>query len=120
MDWFAILTSPSASLIVAGAMGGICRWGTLALTTKKLEMTQGLVTVMLGAILGYYASPSFEGTVRGFFPTLSVDPDKFPTFVAFVTGVGGITVIAFIIDLWTRAQRQPEPPPAVDPVPPKP
>jgi hypothetical protein len=99
---------------VAGAMGGVTRWLYVILVDKKMAISQGVSTVILGAILGYYASPNFVGAAEAMldFGHLSTNPDRMPTFTAFLTGVTGIGVVGLVIDLlgaW-RKKLIPEPP----------
>lgn len=103
-----LFTRPGVQLIVAGGMGGIVRWISIVLTTKKMSTREGLATVLLGAILGYYASPLLQDWIGGALAGFVKDPERMPTFVAFVTGFGGMIIVGLLIDLFSKLR----PPPA--------
>lgn len=112
-----ILGSPGTSLVVAGGMGGIARWLFVILVDRKMAVPQGVGTVLLGAILGYYVSPNFEGLVAPILSGFSTDPARLPVFAAFSTGVGGVGVVGFIIDWWANRRKKLTQEPSVDPAP---
>lgn len=118
MDFLTMIAQqPGTPLIVAGALGGVARWLFVILIDKKMAISQGLGTIVLGAILGYYVSPNFEGLTNLMFSSFTADPSRLPSFSAFATGVGGVGVVGFIIDWWTNRIKKPNPEPGVDPTP---
>lgn len=96
----AFVSVPGVQLVIGGGMGGIARWLFL-----QTSWRQGLIAIILGAILGYYVSPQFEPLMAGALAGFAADPEKLPAFAAFATGVGGIGIIGFIID-WVNYRRK--------------
>lgn len=113
----AILTAPGTSLVIAGGLGGVARWLYVILLDKKMAMTQGIATTVLGAILGYYLSPNFVGIASSALAAFSQDPGKLPTFTAFSTGVAGVGVVGLGLDWMSTLRKKLIPETPVDPVP---
>lgn len=84
-DWWHSATA----LAVAGALGGVVRW-----LTFKERWQDGLISIVVGAICAVYVTP---WTVS----LLNVPASEQATnLAAFVTGVGGIGVVGFLIQFW--------------------
>ena len=117
MEFLALIAAAhDTPLIVAGGIGGIARWLFVILVDKKMALRQGLATVLLGAILGFF-SPNFEGLVVPILSGFSADPSRLPAFVAFITGIGGVGVVGLVIDWWSNRGKKLNQEPDVDPTP---
>lgn len=108
----AIFSAQGVQLVIGGAMGGVARWFFL-----RVKIWDGLSAVVLGAILGYYASPILEPMMAGALSGFATDPAKLPAFAAFATGVLGIALVGFAIDWFQAKAKQLTKEGSVDPIP---
>lgn len=94
-SFFHWLASDPGKAALAGAAGGIVRWVTLRDNWKE-----GLTALLVGAVCAVYIAPFIEPILA---PTLnSVAPDADVTALsAFITGLGGIGIAGFLLDLIT-------------------
>lgn len=109
MDWLIlILAHPGVHLSLSGAFGGIARWLMIIILDKKMAIRQGIATVLLGGILGFFVTPQAGPAISEAFELVfrsPPDPEKAPIFNAFLLGVLGVLVIGFAIDTvtsWTQ------------------
>lgn len=87
------LASEPAMLAIAGAAGGVVRWITLRNNWKE-----GLPALIVGAVCAVYLAPFIEPLIAT--PLNAVAPDADVTsLAAFITGLGGIGMAGFMIDL---------------------
>lgn len=118
-----ILSAPGVHLSLSGAFGGVARWLMIIIMDKKMAIRQGIATVFLGGIVGFFVTPQAGPGIGAAFEFVfrsPPDPEKAPIFNAFLLGVLAVAVIGFAIDTfatWTKRKL------AVDepvPTPPKP
>lgn len=93
------LSGPAGQLAVAGAAGGIVR--SITLRERPLE---GLGSLIVGMVCSIYVSPLAQVVFEPLLGKLFAKPDALSTFSGFVTGVGGMAVVGFVLDMW-RARR---------------
>lgn len=98
-DFFG-LEPEKAQLLVAGALGGLVRWLTL-----KDNWKDGLISVAVGGLCAAYISPLAVPALTPFLGNVGITTDSVVGLSGFLTGIGGITASAFIIDVW-RARRK--------------
>lgn len=91
IDW---ITNERASLIVAGALGGLIRWVTL-----REHWQNGLISIVVGAICALYLSPLAEPLFRPFLVGLELDDSARSGFSGFVVGIGGIGIVGIVLDV---------------------
>lgn len=85
---------------IAGALGGVVRWMTL-----REHWTDGLISVVVGAICAVYLSPLAYPIIDVVLRNIVADMAARASISAFMVGIGGIGVVGFVMDLW-RAQRK--------------
>lgn len=94
------ITGPGGQVALAGAMGGLVK--SITLRERPLE---GIGSLVVGCACSIYVSPLalvlFEPTVG----KIITRPGALDTFAGFVTGVGGMAVVGFVLDVW-RARRK--------------
>jgi len=95
MSWERIeawIFSDTAAAAVAGALGGLVRWITL-----KENWKEGATTLIVGAICAVYLGPLIAPVLE---PVIGqIAPHEGAVgFTAFLTGIGGISLSALIID----------------------
>lgn len=117
MDWLAILTAPGVQISVAGGFGGISRWLFIIIMDRKMGFQQGMATILLGGILGFFVSPHMGNALASlpFMDGLATDSDKLPTFNAFALGILGVAVIGYAIDWANKRKEKLDGEPAVTP-----
>jgi hypothetical protein len=95
MEW---LDTEPGKAAVAGALGGIVRWVTL-----RHNWREGSFTLIVGSIcamyLGPVALPIVEGTIGKIVPQGDMSG-----LSSFLVGIGGISLSAFIIDIFDRTR----------------
>lgn len=87
-------------LLIAGALGGVVRWLTL-----RDHWTDGLISIVVGAICAVYISPLALPALVPTLGNIGVSSDSVGSLSGFLIGIGGITVSGLIMDLW-RARRK--------------
>ena len=90
-----------SQLVLAGALGGLVRWLTL-----KDNWRDGAISVVVGAICSAYVSPLALPALTPFLGNIGILPESAIGLSGFVTGVGGITLSGFVIDIWRARRRQ--------------
>jgi hypothetical protein len=100
-EWFLamadrVIFDDAARLALAGAAGGIVRWATLRHNWKE-----GAAALVIGALCAVYLSPVAESLVYSALPFLEKlgPPDRSSGLAPFLTGLGGITLTGFLIDV---------------------
>lgn len=93
-DWIA---NDSSRALLAGVLGGVVRWLSL-----REHWKDGIVSIVVGGICAVYISPLI---VPWLAPAAGAPSIQMMSLAAFITGIGGIGVVGFVIDLW-RAWRQ--------------
>lgn len=104
-DWLGM---DKAQLLIAGAFGGVVRWLTL-----RAHWSDGLIAIIVGALCSLYMSQLAMPIVAPFLTNLHVEPESMIGFSGFLTGMGGLSLAGFVIDLFRFAakfRRQAEPP----------
>lgn len=97
---YSWLTGPGGQVALAGALGGLVK--SITLRERPLE---GIGSLIVGCACSVYVSPL---ALVVFEPTLGkiiTRPGALDTFAGFVTGVGGMAVVGFVVDVW-RARRK--------------
>ena len=97
---FDFLGGDKAQLLIAGALGGIVRWMTL-----RDHWTDGLISMVVGALSAMYLSPLAVPTLIPWLGNISVAPENVGPLSGFLLGIGGITVSGFFIDAWRLRKR---------------
>lgn len=93
--FLAWLASEPGKAALAGAAGGLVRWITL-----RDSWREGVPALVVGAACAVYVAPFLEPLLST--PLGAVAPDGDVTaLAAFVTGLGGIGITGFLIDLIT-------------------
>ena len=87
-------------LVVAGALGGLVRWLTL-----RDHWTDGLVSIVVGAICSLYVSPLALPALSPLLGNIGMPLDSVTGLSGFLVGIGGITASGFFIDLWRARKR---------------
>lgn len=101
MSWdFSWLASSTFKLIVAGALGGVVRWLTL-----KERWSDGLISVIVGAITAVYVGPAARPILRPLIDFTGIDLEAASSLMGFLIGIGGILVSGFFIDFWKLRQK---------------
>lgn len=90
--WYWLASDPGKAAL-AGALGGLVRWITLRDSWKE-----GIPALALGAICAVYIGPVVEPFLEA--PISGMAPEADITaLAAFLTGIGGIGVAGFIMDV---------------------
>lgn len=100
MNLWETLLSERSWTILAGALGGVVRWVTLAEGWRK-----GTASVIVGAICAAYLSPLVLPAMTPILGGFVGDEANRAGFSGFIIGLAGITVAGFIIDfmaMWTK------------------
>ncbi|TXH09168.1 MAG: hypothetical protein E6R03_17160 [Hyphomicrobiaceae bacterium] len=100
------------STAVAGGFGGVARWGLVIVLDRRMAISQGLATVMLGGIFGHFFSPYISTQALLNMIGVQADPEKIPTLNAFVLGLIIVGAAGAILD-WRFTKKKP---PADEPV----
>lgn len=95
LEW---LFSVDGRASVAGALGGVVRWITL-----REHWTDGLASLLVGAICAMYLGPLVAPMLNPFIGKIAPGSDG-GGFSSFVVGLGGISFSGFLIDV-IRARR---------------
>lgn len=98
LDWWT--QNEKVQLVLAGALGGIVRWATL-----RDHWTDGLISVIVGAICAVYISPLALPELIPFLGNVGVSSDSVGGLSGFLIGIGGVSVSGLIMDAW-RARRK--------------
>jgi hypothetical protein len=96
-EWLTSLLVPDAArLALAGAAGGMVRWATL-----RHNWREGAAALVIGALCAVYLSPVAESLVYSALPFLEKmgNPSRAGALAPFLTGLGGITLTGFLIDV---------------------
>lgn len=88
------LLAPSGQAALAGAAGGFVR----ALTLRE-KLQEGVASLIVGAFCAIYAAPLTLGVIGPVLRSL-IKPDALDGFCAFATGVCGMAVVGFLLDMW--------------------
>jgi len=98
--WQWLTSNAGGQAALAGAAGGFVRALTLRETFKE-----GSASLFVGALCAMYAAPLTLGAIG---PVLShlIKPDALDGFCAFATGIGGMAVVGFVLDLWKSYRKQ--------------
>lgn len=99
-DFLNLTGTAVGKLAIAGALGGVVRWLTL-----KEKWTDGLVSVVVGAITSVYVGPAAFPLLKPLIDFAGVEHEAAVGLSGFLIGVGGILVSGFLIDVW-RARRK--------------
>lgn len=83
-------------LLLFGALGGVVRWGV-----NKEKPVDGVVGVILGAIIGLTLQPVAADWLAGYVVIDQADPGAAKRSGAFLLGVAGVWPIQFGLD-WMR------------------
>lgn len=94
------LLTEKAQVIISGTLGGVVRWLTL-----RERCTEGLVSVIVGAICAVYLGPLVEPILKPFVQVILTEQISRSSFTGFIVGIGGITFAGFVIDV-VRAKRR--------------
>jgi hypothetical protein len=88
------------SAAIAGALGGVVRW-----ITQRNDWREGFAAVIVGSIcaiyLGPIVAPIMEPIVGKIAPSSDADG-----FASFITGLGGISLAGFILDIINYRRKQ--------------
>jgi fluoride ion exporter CrcB/FEX len=98
-EFYAWLLTEKAQVIVSGGLGGIVRWLTL-----REKMSDGFVSVVVGAICALYLGPLVQPILAPFIQVVLTEAVSRASFTAFIVGLGGITFSGFVIDM-VKAKR---------------
>lgn len=93
------LKGSAAGVALAGAAGGLVRWLTL-----RSHPIDGVISIVVGAILAVYAGPLAEPLINGLLGGVIVEPERRASFGGFLIGLGGVTISGFLLDYW-RARK---------------
>ena len=91
--FFAWLLSDPGNAALAGALGGMVRWVTLRDSWKE-----GVPALLVGAVCAVYVAPFIEPIIGPAMSATAPDADV-GALTAFLTGLGGIGIAGFILDL---------------------
>lgn len=94
-SFFAWLASDPGKAAIAGAAGGLVRWITL-----RDSWLEGAASIVVGALCAVYLGPFIEPVIYAPFSAVAPEGDVH-ALAAFVTGLGGIGIAGFVIDLIT-------------------
>ena len=97
---FDFLGGDKAQLLLAGAAGGVVRWMTL-----RDYWTDGLISMVIGALSAMYLSPLAVPSLITWFGHINVAPENVGPLSGFLLGIGGITISGLIIDAWRLYRR---------------
>lgn len=96
LDFWSWAGTDAGKAALAGALGGIVRWLTL-----RPKWSEGLATLVVGAIcaiyLGPLALPIVEGSVGKVIPNGDMSG-----LASFLVGIGGVSLSGFVLDLFDR------------------
>jgi hypothetical protein len=106
MDWLTLMTSTGAQITVAGGFGGIARWLIVIILDRKMAVPQGLATIVLGAIMGFFVSPYISTQWLLNLINVQAEAEKIPVLNAFILGLIVVGGAAFIID-WNPWKKKP-------------
>lgn len=87
-------SSDQATLLVAGALGGIVRWATL-----RQNWREGVMAMAVGAICSLYLGPVMLPIVVATIGPLTPGGDL-QGLASFLVGVAGISLTGFLIDVF--------------------
>lgn len=113
MDILLAFWVTDVPLIVAGMFGGALRWAFL-----RPKVWDGVLNVVVGGILAYYASPF---TVPFLAPILSGFTSDIPNIQrlsGLIVGIIGIGLIGFFLDVFKTRSKQLNGDQVVEPTPP--
>ena len=97
VDWMFSDTSMAA---IAGALGGVVRWLTL-----RHDWREGLMAIIVGSICAIYLGPLVEPMLAPVVGAVAPQHDAVG-FASFITGLGGISISGFILDLINFRRKQ--------------
>lgn len=89
-----VVASHPFQILLAGLIGGVLRW----LTTEK-GWRGGLASIFSGLAAAWYLGPPTAALVSDVF-AVSPDNPQLVAGVAFVVGIGGISIIALIVSVF--------------------
>lgn len=93
------LSGPGGQLALAGALGGVVR--SITLRERPIE---GIGSLIVGTACSIYASPLALIVFDPVLGRLITKPGALDTFAGFATGILGMAIVGFILDVW-RARR---------------
>jgi len=96
---YSWLSGPAGQLALAGAAGGVVRSITL-----RERPAEGVGSLIVGIACSIYVSPLALIVFDPLLGRIITKPGALDTFAGFVTGVAGMAVVGFILDVW-RARR---------------
>ena len=91
-----VLTSPPGQILVAGLIGGVLRW----VSTEK-GWKGGVASILSGLAAAWYLGPLFAALLAGTFGG-DADSPRLVAGSAFFVGVGGISIVALLINVSKR------------------
>ena len=95
------LGGDKAQMLIAGALGGVVRWLTL-----RDHWSDGIISVVVGAICSVYLSPLVTPGLVPMFGAINIARDSTNSLSGFIIGIGGITLSGMVMDLWRARRRQ--------------
>lgn len=93
LNWLG-LSDKTLPLVIAGALGGVVRWLTL-----RDHWTDGVISIVVGAICALYASPLVLPALTPMLGAIQIPPDSVSGLSGFLIGVGGISISSFFISI---------------------
>lgn len=93
-NWLA--TTPG-QILIAGLIGGVIRW----LTPGAGDWRARLLSLISGAATAWYFAPPASSLVAGWM-SRPADDVQVVAAIAFFLGVGGISIVALLVDISKR------------------
>ena len=100
-DIWDAAVSIKGQTVLAGAVGGACRWLTL-----REDWRSGLISVCVGGALSAYGTPLVLPLIEPWLGKIVADPASIAGFSGLMIGLGGIAVTGLIMDFWKSAARR--------------
>lgn len=94
LNWLG--TTPG-QVLVAGLIGGVIRW----LTPGAGDWRARLLSLISGAATAWYFAPPASSLVAGWM-SRPADDVQLVAAIAFFLGVGGISIVALLVDISKR------------------
>lgn len=89
------LSGPAGQLALAGAAGGLVK--SITLRERPIE---GVGSLIVGVACSIYASPLTLVVFEPILNKIVTKPGALDNFAGFATGIAGMAVVGFILDLW--------------------